>query len=362
MFPELFHIGSFVVTSFGAMMVVAFLAGYAQLSWGLSRRGAGDADDASAMVFAAGVGGILGGKVYYAVLYHDWHLLFDRAGLVWYGGLAGGALAVLWVLHRRGLPFAPVADASLTGVALGYAIGRIGCFLVGDDYGMPTQGPLGVIFPHALPPTTAGILRLEYGARVPPGLPDDALVPVYPTQLFETVLALGVWWVGVTLIRRGARPGLTALAVAALLACERFGIEFLRAKDDRFLGAFTLAQAISVGVLVLLALIWWRWRRGSGAAAGSPRGPGTDPARPALRRARPSPTPPALDRRLRLGRGRRDPGGPEDLRRPRRLRDDRRDRRDRTEHAGGDRGARAAGGAGGGPDRRRVRRPRASTG
>ena len=139
MYPEIVRIGDFAITSFGVMMVAAFLAAYFQLAWGLRRLGAGDADDASAMVFAAGVGGIVGGKVYYAVLYGDWRLIFDRAGLVWYGGVLGATLLVLWVVHRRRLPVLAVGDAVGPGVAIGYAVGRIGCFLVGDDYGRPTD-------------------------------------------------------------------------------------------------------------------------------------------------------------------------------------------------------------------------------
>lgn len=272
MYPELVRIGDFVITSFGAMMVAAFLAGYFQLAWGLKRLGIGDADDASAMVFAAGVGGIVGGKVYYALLYGDWRLLFDRAGLVWYGGLIGGALLVIWVIRRRRLPFAGVADAVLPGVALGYAIGRIGCFLVGDDYGRPTDSAVGVVFPQGLPPATAGTFRHEYGIEMPAALADDALVPVHPTQLYETAMALLIWGVAVLMLRRGARRGATALAAGALLAVERFVVEFFRAKDDRFFGDLTLAQVISLALLALIAVVWWLWRRrGEAAAAGRPR-------------------------------------------------------------------------------------------
>ncbi|HEX2162822.1 MAG TPA: prolipoprotein diacylglyceryl transferase family protein [Thermoanaerobaculia bacterium] len=274
MYPELVRIGDFAITSFGAMMVVAFLAAYFQAAWGMKRAGAGDADDASALVFAAGVGGIVGGKLYYAALYADWRTLFDRAGLVWYGGMIGGALCVMWVIRRRRLPFVGVADAVLPGVALGYAIGRIGCFLVGDDYGLPTDSPLGVVFPQGLPPATAGTFRHEYGLEMPAALPDDALVPVHPTQLYETTMALAIWAVGAMMLRRGARRGATALTVAALLAVERFVVEIFRAKDDRFFGQLTLAQVISVILLALVAGLWWAWRRrgAARAAAASPGG------------------------------------------------------------------------------------------
>jgi phosphatidylglycerol:prolipoprotein diacylglycerol transferase len=269
-YPEIVRIGDFAITSFGVMMVAAFLAAYFQAAWGLKRLGAGDADDASAMVFAAGLGGIVGGKIYYAVLYGDWRLVFDRAGLVWYGGMIGATLAVLWVVHHRRLPVLGVADATLPGVALGYAVGRIGCFLVGDDYGRPTDSAVGVVFPQGLPPATAGTFRHEYGIELPAAIPDEALVPVHPTQLYETAMALAIWGVGVLMLRRGARRGATGLALAALLAVERFVVEFFRAKDDRFFGDLTLAQLISLALLALVAALWWGWRRRAlvGAAAG----------------------------------------------------------------------------------------------
>jgi phosphatidylglycerol:prolipoprotein diacylglycerol transferase len=262
---ELFHIGSLSISPFGVMLVVAFLGGFAQLRWGLKRLGIGGEDDASAILFAAGVGGIAGAKIYYAVLYHDWRLLFDRAGLVWYGGFAAGAAAVLWVMRRRRLPAWRTLDAATPALALGYGLGRIGCFLVGDDYGVPTALPWGVKFPVGLPPSTAGYLRSEFGVDVPGSIPSDQLLAVHPTQLYETFAAIAICIVGRRLLKRSAAPGDVALPVLAMLAAERFLVEFLRAKDDRLLGIFTLAQAISVAVMILLLWLWAARRREPGA-------------------------------------------------------------------------------------------------
>jgi phosphatidylglycerol:prolipoprotein diacylglycerol transferase len=259
MIREIFHIGSFSVSPFGLMLVFAFLGSYLQLRWGMKRLGVGDEEDASALVFAAGVGGIVGAKVYYALLNGDWHLLFDRSGLVWYGGFILGALGVLWVMRSRRLPGWPMADIAAPALALGYAIGRVGCFLVGDDYGRPTDKPWGVSFPVGLPETTAGNLRDLFGVDIPANVPDDQLLDVHPTQLYETGMALAIWALGLWMLKRGTRPGLTAMTVLALLAVERLLVEFLRAKDDRFFGVFTLAQMISIALFLLfLGIAWYR--------------------------------------------------------------------------------------------------------
>jgi phosphatidylglycerol:prolipoprotein diacylglycerol transferase len=262
MIQELFHIGSFSISPFGVLLVFAFLASYLQLRWGMKRLGIGDEEDASALIFAAGVGGILGAKIYYAVLTQDWRVLFDRSGLVWYGGFILGALAVIWMIRHRRLPAWPLADAVAPALALGYAVGRIGCFLVGDDYGRPTDLPWGMAFPVGIPPTTAGSLREAFGVSIPDSVPDDTLLRVHPTQLYETGMALIIWGIGVWLLKRGKPPGTVALTVLALLAVERFLVELLRAKDDRFFAGFTLAQMISIGIfLLVLGLGWMRRRR-----------------------------------------------------------------------------------------------------
>lgn len=258
MIEEVFHLGKLSISPFGPMLVVALFAAYWQLRWGMRRLGIGNEEDASAIVFTCGLGGILGGKIYFAILYQDWHLLFDRAGIVWYGSFLLGLAAFLWTVRRRRLPLAGTFDAALAALPLGYGIGRIGCFLVGDDYGEPTDLPWGIVFRVGLPRTTAGNLRTHFGIDLPPSIADSDWIAVHPTQLYELALGLAIWGFALWLFRRGPRPGTIALATLALLSCERFAIEFLRAKDDRFFGPFTLAQALSVAILVAVAVITWR--------------------------------------------------------------------------------------------------------
>lgn len=239
------------------MMMLAFLAAYWQLSKGLQARHAGTEEDASTLLLAAGVGGLVGAKIYYAILYQDLGLLLTRAGLVWYGGLILGAAAVLLAIRMRNLPFGHVADAAALGLALGYAVGRIGCFLVGDDYGVPTTLPWGVAFEVGVPPTTVGAMEQAFGLDLEGSA--EELVRVHPTQVYETLLAGGIWLWGRRRFRDWA-PGRTAVAVLGLLALERFMVEFLRAKDDRFFGTLTLAQIISLAIVLCLAAWWMRLR------------------------------------------------------------------------------------------------------
>ncbi len=268
MIEELFHIGSFSISPFGVMLVLSLFAAFWQLRRTMQHYQIGDEEDASSLVFAAGLCGILGGKIYYAVLNGDWRLLFDRAGIVWYGAFIAGLLALLFTVRRRQLPLARTFDAAAPGIALGYGIGRIGCFLVGDDYGVPTSLPWGTVFKVGLPRTTAENLRLSFGVETPPELIDaEGWVAVHPTQLYETAAGFIIWGIVLVLLRRGGvKPGNLFLTAVALLATERFLVEFLRAKDDRFFGDYTLAQAISLVILIAAVAAVWRNRRLEGGA------------------------------------------------------------------------------------------------
>lgn len=259
MIDEFFSIGSFSVSPFGLMLVLALLAAYFQLRNGLVRSGLGDADDASTIVFFCGLFGILGGKLYYAMLIGDWTMLYNRAGIVWYGSLIAGAVAFVLSVRSRRIPLTGAFDAAAPALPLGYAVGRMGCFLVGDDYGVPTDLPWGMVFEKGLPPTTAGVLRRHFNIEIPPEVADDAWVAVHPTQLY-TVAASLLIFAGALWLRDRLRlkPGSLFLLVMMAMSVERFLVEFVRAKDDRFFGTFTLAQLISVAIFILIAVIAWR--------------------------------------------------------------------------------------------------------
>jgi phosphatidylglycerol:prolipoprotein diacylglycerol transferase len=253
MWPTLARFGNFEITTFGLMMFLAFIVAGWVLARQFRRYGL-DEELASSMVVAGAIGGIVGAKIYYAILFRDWHLLFDRAGLVWYGGLIGGFLACSWLIWRRKVDYLTAADAGAPALAIGYAIGRIGCFLVGDDYGRPTDSWVGLAFPKGSPPTTAAELR-HFGAPVDPSIPGDTVLRVHPTQIYESLSAFAMFAILMWLNRRPHPKGRAWGTFLILLGIERFLVEFVRAKDDRFLGPFTIAQLISV-LLVIAGSVW----------------------------------------------------------------------------------------------------------
>jgi phosphatidylglycerol:prolipoprotein diacylglycerol transferase len=264
-YPFVLKLGPLAITGYGLMMMVAFLiAGWA-MQLELRRRGL-DEEYAADIVIAAVIGGLLGGKLWYVAITGQPSALFSRGGLVWYGGFIGGALAVMANGWRRRVPLRFTLELTAPALALGYAIGRIGCFLVNDDYGIPTALPWGVKFPRGLPPTTVSELT-RAGVGFPPGTDPLQVVAVHPTQVYETLVMFAVF---VWLWRRRDHAHATGWLFGAYLVCagvERFLVEFLRIKDDRLIGTFTLAQATSVALVALGVWLIERFRDPATAGA-----------------------------------------------------------------------------------------------
>jgi phosphatidylglycerol---prolipoprotein diacylglyceryl transferase len=281
MYPHLFTIGDFTVTSFGLMMFLSFVGGAWVLARQFEKRGL-DPEAAWDMLLWIALGGIVGAKLYYVGLHYEALLenpireLTNRGGLVWYGGFIGGVLAFYWQARKRNLPLVPAFDATAPALALAYAIGRMGCFLVGDDYGRPTESWVGIAFPEGYPPSTAGYFR-SIGTHIPAEIPDAAVLAVHPTQLYEVALALIMFAVLWRLSGR-LRTGQLFALYLAMYGVLRFGIEFVRAKTDLIILGLTTSQIASILLLVLAGVIWARTTR-SPEPASTPGGGGRAPAR-----------------------------------------------------------------------------------
>ena len=163
-------------------------------------------------------------------------LILSRAGMSWFGGFAGGILAGLLVMQRRKLSKIPVLAAATPALAVGHAIGRIGCLLVGDDYGRPTNLPWGIAFPKGLPPTS---------------------VPVHPTQIYESVALVAIAWLLVHWRKQGRPDRFVLGAYLALAGTIRFLIEFLRV-NVRVVGPFSVAHLASLVAIAIGAVFLYR--------------------------------------------------------------------------------------------------------
>jgi phosphatidylglycerol:prolipoprotein diacylglycerol transferase len=264
MYPELFRIGDFPITTFGLMMFLAFIAG----GWvtGMMLRRFGLKSDLiwEAMAWIA-IAGVVGAKLYFLALHWEQlvanprQTILAREGLVWYGGLIGGVTAYYLQIRARRLPVGVMFDATAPALMLAIALGRIGCFLVGDDYGVYTDGSLGVVFKDGIPPSTAGYLR-SVGDSIPSAIPDSALVPVHPTQLYEVFITLILFAFLWRLAKRRLKPGQLFAAFMALYSIERFMIEFVRAKGDRFIFGLTTSQMMSIFLFIAATILWNRQR------------------------------------------------------------------------------------------------------
>ena len=265
MYPVIFELprwlpilGGEAITSFGVFMLLSFLTGGYLIRAEMRRIGE-DPEKAWDLVFMAVVGGIVGAKAYYVLLNYQrlasdpFGLIFARGGLVWYGGFLLATALVVWEIRRQKLPLPKMADAIAPGLALAYGVGRMGCFLVGDDWGRPTDSWVGIAFPRGTPPTRVDIIERQFGITVDPELVEKygQIVPVHPTQLYEVGISTLVFFMLWRMRRHDRHPGWLFMIWLICAGLERFFVEFLRAKDDRFIGALTLAQVISLGIVAV---------------------------------------------------------------------------------------------------------------
>jgi phosphatidylglycerol:prolipoprotein diacylglycerol transferase len=177
------------------------------------------------------VGGLIGARLFLLTSAWDvfvsapFEFLFSGAGWVWQGGLIGGALAVSWGCWRKGLPVLVAGDVAGPAMAIGQAIGRVGCQLAGDgDYGRPTTLPWAMSYPNGTVPTTE---------------------LVHPTPIYETILYAAVFWVLWRVRPRGYEPGVMFGIYLIGTGCARFMVEFVRINPVVAAG-LTLPQLLSI--------------------------------------------------------------------------------------------------------------------
>lgn len=247
------------------------------------------ADD---IIFYAALGGILGSKLYYvaeqALYYSDYSnieglmLIFEGlykfdisiiflginqfgSGLVFLGGLIGGFISVTYYIKRNSLDTLEVYDWVAPFLALGHAIGRLGCFLVGDCYGKPCSLPWAVTFKEGLPPTTfesfkynyPTVFNQEYFSSI--YSPGD-YVYVHPTQIYEFALYFLIFLYLEKIKKNKSYNGIVMFEYLFLAGTARFLIEFLRLNPG-YLFNFSGAQVISLAMILVSSFLMYFHRK-----------------------------------------------------------------------------------------------------
>ncbi|HUF66611.1 MAG TPA: prolipoprotein diacylglyceryl transferase [Gemmatimonadaceae bacterium] len=257
--PFVYRLGPLEVGGFGFAMLMAFVIAQLVAQRELARRGH-DPTPIGDLIIAAVVGGLVGAKLYYAVLTQDPGAIFSRAGFVFWGGLIGGSLVVLLVIRIKKLSVGRIADVAGISIAAAYSVGRTGCWAVGDDYGRPWNSALAVRFPEGAPPSTVENLSTMFGIEFPPGTDPGTVVAVHPTQLYETAAGFVMFLVLWRMRDHRHAEGWLFGVYCILAGVERFLVEFVRAKDDRFFAGLTAAQVIAVAFVVVGVLVMYARR------------------------------------------------------------------------------------------------------
>jgi phosphatidylglycerol---prolipoprotein diacylglyceryl transferase len=229
--PEI-HLGPLDLQTFGICFALAFLLAAAVLARRLRELGK-PPDWAYEVIFAGLIGGLVGSRVDYLI--QNWDQVsddllgnvFSGTGLVWFGGLVGGAVAVLLWARWRGWLGLQLLDACAVPLAVGYAVGRIGCQLSGDgDYGVESDLPWAMAYPEGTEPTTE---------------------EVHPTPVYET-LAMGLVALVLWRLRDRFAPGVLFALYLVLAGTERLLVEFIR-RNDEVVAGLTLAQLVSLAMI-----------------------------------------------------------------------------------------------------------------
>ena len=264
--PFAFNVGPLEITGFGIAVLLAFVIAQIISQQELLRRGYGkEAEAIPDLIIACVVGTLIGGRLYYAgIVQQDWSALWGRAGFVFWGGFIGSVIACWLVIRHKKLLFSRFADVGGIAIAGGYAVGRTGCWAVGDDYGKPWDGPLAVMFPEGAPASTARNMNQLFGTPIPEGATPDTVLAVHPTQLYETALGTVMFLILWRFRKHLHAEGWLFGMYLVLAGAERFFIEFFRAKDDRFVMGMTLAQVIAI-VLAIIGVVIMQARRRTSA-------------------------------------------------------------------------------------------------
>ena len=241
--PVLLRLGAFELRWYGLMVGLAIVAAAWLFSRQATRRGF-TSDDVPSLVLWAVLGGVIGSRLFHIVDRLDFYLSHPEAmislqqgGLAIWGGVAGGALAVILYGWRRRFSLSLIADMVAPAVLVGQIIGRLGCIINGDAFGGPTSLPWGFIYTHA-------------NALLPDSLRG---VPTHPYPVYEMIWNLGV--LGILLLVRNRLPaqGLVFATYVGLYSVGRFLLTYVR-QEELVLWGLQQAQLVALMGLIIAAL------------------------------------------------------------------------------------------------------------
>lgn len=250
MYPVLFKLGPFTIRPYGVMLATAFVVGLYLARREARRKGLGEESivNFSLYIFIAG---LIGARLYYiafddlrSYLTHPAEIFsIWKGGLAFHGGIIGGLLIAIWLAKRRRISFWKLSDTLTPSLILGQALVRIGCFLNGCCYGVPTQLPWGVTFPG--------------GSGSP---------PLHPTQLYQAFFNFSLFLFLWNWRKKGRFDGSLFLLYLILYSAGRFLIETLRG-DSLYVWGTSLKAAQVMGILIIVvSLLIMRWGRHKSAA------------------------------------------------------------------------------------------------
>lgn len=258
MFPELFRIGDFVVTSFGLMMFLSFVSAAYICGRQLERFGYPRELAWDVLAWVA-IGGIVGAKLYYLALHWEaWAAnpvreTFSRGGLVWYGGLIGGGAYGIYFLKKESFPVLKGLDLGGIGLPLGVFFGRLGCWFGGCCFGRVSDHWSAVSFPPYSPASQA---QFEAGTLASKALPS---LPVLPMQLYEAAACLAIAAVSMFLVHPRKRfDGQVFCFSMIAYAVARFVLEIFRADARGAFLWFSTSQWIGIAIVLAMGVLWAR--------------------------------------------------------------------------------------------------------
>lgn len=270
MHPILFNIGDFYVGTYGILIVIGMFTGLA-LGRQLAKRVGISPDLIYDMAFFVLLSGFIGARILFILLNLDLFfdaplsLIFAREGFVFLGGFIGAVVVAIAFVKIKQMPMWDVGDIAAPSLALGHAIGRIGCFLAGCCYGRPVGGGLdflGVSFPHVHKESGESFLSFAYHDHVRAGLisPEaSGSLPVYPTQLFESLANFIIFGTLLYLWRKRAFSGQIFVFYLLFYGAARFLIEFLRGDVERglyFGGVISTSQILGLVAIGAGGALW----------------------------------------------------------------------------------------------------------